>query len=353
MTARSVGLYLKTDGKALERSYKDHLSGFQQWEQKGHAAEWTLHPENMGQYLSIDETMLHKDLMTFLSNKDGHGKHGSLVASVAGTKSSDVIKILMQIPEDKRLAVKEVTMDFSDSMYAIVRASFPNAVIVIDCFHIIQRCTEAIEAIRLGEKRTAVKDQRKQQAAFKKKLERLVKQRKAYRAKHQKRYKGKKRGRKPMRLNQRFTPKELSNGDTVPELLTRSRYFLCTSGEEWGEKQKVRARLLFDMFPKIKEAHSLICSLRCIFKDKNLTRETAKNKLHDWYDKVTACTLREVKAARDAIKFKEEEVLNYFINHSTNASAESLNSKMKGFRAQLRGIQDLPFFMYRCSMIFG
>ena len=26
---------------------------------------------------------------------------------------------------------------------------------------------------------------------------------------------------------------------------------------------------------------------------------------------VSACTLREVKAARDAIKYKEDEVLNY------------------------------------------
>ena len=46
-------------------------------------------------------------------------------------------------------------------------------------------------------------------------------------------------------------------------------------------------------------------------------------------------------------------VLNYFIARSTNASAESLNSKMKAFRAQLRGVSDLPFFMYRLSTIFG
>ena len=46
-------------------------------------------------------------------------------------------------------------------------------------------------------------------------------------------------------------------------------------------------------------------------------------------------------------------MLNYFINRSTNAHAESLNSKLKGFRAQLRGVQDLPFFMFRASMIFG
>ncbi len=42
---------------------------------------------------------------------------------------------------------------------------------------------------------------------------------------------------------------------------------------------------------------------------------------------------------------------NYFNARSTNASAESLNSKMKAFMAQLRGVSDLPFFMYRMSTI--
>ena len=32
-------------------------------------------------------------------------------------------------------------------------------------------------------------------------------------------------------------------------------------------------------------------------------------------------------------KSKEDEVLNYFVNRATNAAAESLNSKMKGFRS--------------------
>ena len=145
----------------------------------------------------------------------------------------------------------------------------------------------------------------------------------------------------------------LANGETVIELLTRSKYLLSVSGEKWTDRLKTRAKILFKMFPKIKEAYTLICSLRSVFSNKSIDRVTAKVKLHEWYQKVSACTLREVKAARDAIKYKEDEVLNYFINKSTNAHAESLNSKLKGFRAQLRGVQDLPFFMFRASMIFG
>lgn len=353
ITARSLGLYFKVDGNNLERAYKEHLSGFRSWEQAGHAQDWVLLPENIGKRLGIDETMLHRDLTTFLTNKDGHGKRHTLIAAVRGTKASDVVKVLMQIPKEQREQVEEVTMDFSDSMYAIIAEAFPNATIVIDCFHIIKRCIEAVEELRLKAKREAQKALNKEKAEFKKKLERLVRSRKYYRKKHPKKYKGKKRGRKPQRLNKRFRPTMLSNGETVIELLTRSKYLLSMSGDKWTDRQKARARILFSMFPKIKEAYTLICSLRSVFANKNIDRVEAKRKLHEWYQKIAACTLREVKAARDTIKDKEEEVLNYFINRSTNAHAESLNSKLKGFRAQLRGVQDLPFFMYRTTMIFG
>ena len=144
-------------------------------------------------------------------------------------------------------------------------------------------------------------------------------------------------------MNKRFRPTMLVNGETVIELLTRSKYLLSVSGGKWTDRQKTCAKILFEMFPKIKEAYTLICSLKSVFSNKSIDLGAAKVKPHEWYQKVSACTLREVKAARDAIKYKEE-VLNYFINRSTNAHAESLNSKLKGVRAQLRGVQDLPFF---------
>ena len=44
------------------------------------------------------------------------------------------------------------------------------------------------------------------------------------------------------------------------------------------------------------------------------------------------------------------EVYETFV---TNASAESLNSGIKGFRAELHGISNLPFFFYRVCKIYG
>ena len=111
--------------------------------------------------------------------------------------------------------------------------------------------------------------------------------------------------------------------------------------------------LLFRLYPKIKESYDIVNKLRAIFRSTSLDKEAARVKLYGWYKTVNRCTIREIKSARDAIKSREDNVLNYFLERSTNASAESLNSKMKGFRAQLRGVSDLPFFMFRLCMIFG
>ena len=353
MTARCLGKFFFADGDNLERSYKHSLSDFPEWEQLEHAPDWILLPENIGERLSIDETSLQDDLFTFLSNKEGHCKKGTIVAAVRGTKVKDVVGVLLGIPEAERLKVKEVTMDLSEGMADIVAQAFPHATIVLDCVHIMQRCNDAIEEIRLRGKREAQAKVRKEKSEFKKRQKRNAAHRRWYRKTHPKKYKGKTRGRKPARKNEQFKPAKLSTGDTLVELLTRTKYALTQTPDKWSERTKERMALLFAKYPKIKQSYDIVNTLRAIFRSTSLTKETARKKLHDWYKVVNQCTIREVKSARDAIKSREDNVLNYFIARSTNASAESLNSKMKAFRAQLRGVSDLPFFMYRLCTIFG
>ena len=45
-------------------------------------------------------------------------------------------------------------------------------------------------------------------------------------------------------------------------------------------------------------------------------------------------------SAIQLIKNRQDSVLNYFATRATNAAAESLNAKMKWFRAELRGVAD-------------
>ena len=357
ITARQIGYTYMINSSTFAKRYKDTLSDFETWEQKRHASEWMLLPQNTGKELGIDETSLQGELYTIVHNKDAHGRKGAIVAVVKGTNPEDVLKVLMQLPEDKRKMTENVTMDLSDCMRAIAREAFPQAIAIRDCFHVVRRGGEGCEEIRLRLKREAIKDLNKTKAEFRKYLERLARQRKSYRkrmkAKHGKNWKKSKRGKKPKRLNMRFEPPRLKNGETLVEALTRCRKQLSMSRDKWSATQEYRAKILFELYPKLEEAYNLINSLRTIFRNKKLTKGTAKEKLEEWYEKVAACTLREIKSVRDTIKFYEDEILNYFIKRQTNASAESLNSKIKCFRTQVKGVTDIPFFMYRIATVLG
>ena len=80
--------------KQFEQQYKDHLSGFNQWEQKDHAERWMLFQDNIGPKLSIDEVeVTNGELYTVLTNKAAHGKKGALVGMCEGTKASEIAPI--------------------------------------------------------------------------------------------------------------------------------------------------------------------------------------------------------------------------------------------------------------------
>jgi transposase len=116
-----------------------------------------LFSENIGEYLSIDETAFtNSELYTIVTNKAAKGKKGALIAMVKGTKADTVIRILLKIPIGKRNKVKEVTLDMAGNMGLIVKKSFPKATRVIDRFHVQKLATQAIQEIRIKHRWEAI-----------------------------------------------------------------------------------------------------------------------------------------------------------------------------------------------------
>ena len=145
MPASTIADHYGVDGDRLERQYKEHLSGYHEWDQRDHAEEWLLFPENMGERLSIDETAPSQgELYTIVSNKDAHNGKGAIVAIVQGTRSENVISILEKMPESLRDKVSEITLDMANNMRKIARTCFPKAKVVIDRFHVQKLALEAV-----------------------------------------------------------------------------------------------------------------------------------------------------------------------------------------------------------------
>jgi len=91
--------------------------------------------------------------------------------------------------------------------------------------------------------------------------------------------------------------------------------------------------------------------LRNIYETKVKSR--AEEQLNQWIEKTTELKIEEFYTAANSINYNKENILNFFNNRSTNASAESFNSKIKLFRANLRGVTDVKFFLFRLYKLFA
>ena len=156
----------------------------------------------------------------------------------------------------------------------------------------------------------------------------------------------------PIRSNAAYHPERLKNNETKAELLMRSKYLLMVSPEKWTPSQRERAEILFELYPDLEMAYSLTHSLRMIFAQK-CDKEAGRKSIKKWHAKVGEFDNKAFNDIAAAMYDREDEILNYFVNRSTNASAESLNAKIKDFRAQLRGVIDKKFFIFRLVKIFG
>ncbi len=322
ISSNSLEKHYHINGNYFGQQYKEHLSDFQTWQQKPHAKDWILFPENMGTHLSIDETALSNgELYTVVSNKAGKGRKGTLVAMIEGTAAEKVIEVLDKIPEEKRDRVKEVTLDMANSMQKIVSSCFPKAKRVIDRFHVQKLAYDALQEIRIAHRWDAINEETNARENAK-------------------------------ADGVKYLPEILSNGDTRKQLLARSRYLLFKSGEKWTEKQKQRAAILFALYPDIKQAYSLTHSLRFIF-SKNKDKGVAYTKMAKWFNDVTNSGFKSFNTISATFYSHYPEILNFFDNRSTNASAESFNAKLKAFRASLRGVVDIEFFLFRVAKIYA
>ena len=309
-------------GRTLQRYYKDQLSEFKSWDQLKHAEDWLVFPDNIGQHLSLDETSVSRgELYTVLTNKAAKGKKGAIVAIVAGTKAEDVIKVISKIPIGKRKKVTEITLDMAANMNFLAKKCFPSASLVTDRFHVQQLATEALQQMRIKYRWEAIDAENDA-------IENAKQEGKA------------------------FNPTLLSNGDTLKQLLARSRYVLYKKEPDWIERQEERAKLLFELYPDIERAYKLSQELSGIF-ERTTEKIYGLTRLALWHEKVRQSGFKSFNTISRTIENHYKTIINYFDNRSTNASAESFNAKIKAFRAQYRGVRNIGFFLFRLTQIYA
>lgn len=318
------------NGQTLRKQYKDVISGYRNWEQLEHADEYVLFPENIGADLSLDETCLSNgEVYTLLTNKAAHGRKGTLVAMIRGVATDAVSAVLRKLPSAIRRVVRTVTTDLSSAMMLTVKKVFPGATLINDRFHVQRLMSEAVDQLRirlrwqvLEEENKALREHRARRKTAKSRTEREA-------------------------IGQ-WEPCRMANGETMPQIMARSRHVILKHESKWNGQQKRRAEVLFERFPKLKKAYGLSMRLTELFNKKSTPMQARLN-LARWYNDVE--TFGEVEFAHVLETFENhnETIINYFEERLTNASAESFNAKVKAFRAQFRGVGDIKFFMFRLA----
>ena len=162
-----------------------------------HADNYLIFPENITEHISIDEVSLSKgELYTIVTNKNTKCKNKqSLIAIINGTESKTIESALHKIPINQRCKVKEISMDMAPNMALAARHSFINSTAVIDRFHVVRLVCDAMQHLRTAFRWQEIDNEN---LAIKEAKDRGLK----------------------------YKSVVLSNGDTLKELLVRSKYSL-------------------------------------------------------------------------------------------------------------------------------
>ena len=208
------------------------------------------------------------------------------------------------------------------NMENIVKFTFPMAKMVTDRFHVQKLAYDAVQEMRIKYRWEAIEQENKEIALGKE-------------------------------AKQKYIPQILDNGDTLKQLLARSRFLLFKAESKWTPPtQRFRAELLFERYPALEQAYHLSMQLGHIYhfvKDKGV----AFTKLAQWYDRVEKAGFESFNVVVRSIQAHYLNILNYFDNRSTNASAESFNAKIKAFRSSFRGVKTVKFFLFRLANIYA
>lgn len=322
--------------KKLNRWYQLSLSGFVEAQNRGELDMYNLHvrekgkikeitvpilkPQNLGERMAIDEKTINGICYTILSNR----KTNKIALMTDTLKTKYLSQLMSHFDLNKRMDVINLSRDMASNYDWFGRQVFMNSYHVIDKFHVIQNMLVQLQSIRIRYRQ-----------------EELSKRREA-------------------KENQQvYQEKILSNGDIKLQLLARSRGLLFKLPNEFTEHQKERAKLLFDLFPDIKEAYKLINKIRRWYnppKGKRTYEKTKikkKKKIKELLKKLSDTGIEEMKNLAFMFKKNLPQILHYFIAKETNAKAEALNQNLQRFINVNYGARNSKFFLYRVKIHFS
>jgi transposase len=241
---------------------------------------------------AVDPYSLRWDLLSGLSEihlgLDGHHlvgrrfvetvtevKQGIPLGILPGITKAIIEKGLRSCPEELREKIKSINSDMDDGVIAVAREVCPNAIIVIDKFHVVADAGHRLSEARLIEQEI---------------------------------------------INQERAKKRMGRIDIPIQLFRLAR-------EHLHEDEKRKLEELFKQYPRLKIWYVVKEKLRDVYLAN--TREEGEKRLQSLMLILSVNDDAELVRWSRSLKYYKEEILNYFVYRTTNAYTEGIHVRCK------------------------
>ncbi len=350
-----IAYVLGMDARKLRRWYINSLSGFKQEKESGDLLKNDLKPfkdqvkqkvripivvpQNIGLHMAIDEKYINGEYYTILSNR----QTTKIALMIKSMYHQEIRAAITKYFGTKTFMVKTITKDGSDTFDWVARTCFPNAIKILDKFHIVRSAFEHLQSIRINLKQEHLKAVLDTKKDLEKRYHEALKQAQINGNK------------KPDKNLYHFKEPTMSNGETILEILHRSRYALYKYPDQWKKSQIQRMEILFKSFPVLGIAYEQVCNFRLWYHNNNVGKpiDVLKSQFETWLASVKKSKIQPIITFGQAVNSKIGQILNYFYFGYTNAKAETLNGKISRFIILNYGVRNIDYFTFRLKILFA
>ena len=249
--------------------------------------------------MGIDEIALlkgHRDFVAVISAQTEHGDL-YLLAVLPDRLKATVVAWLKTIPVTIRTRITTVCTDIWDGYITAVEEVLPEALIVIDRFHVARHYRDAVDALRKQEVRRLKKELPKQAHDD---------------------------------LKRTLWPFRKRPGDL-----------------DGTERERLDALLAHS--PALRQAYTLREELTVIF-DTARSKADGLRRIRFWRQRVVRSGLTCFDTFLSLLSSRLDQIANYFIEHQTSSFVEGLNNKLKVLKRRCYGLRNVVHLFQRLTL---
>jgi len=225
----------------------------------------------------------------------GEINNKKILAVLKDDRQATLRRYFQTWPEEAKSRVKELCIDMKSSYLTVLEEVFPDALIVLDRFHVIKEMVRQVEELR-----------------------------------------------KIMQNKGRIGDKRIN------------RFLLARNREDLSDDERERLKIIFEnnkKFPALQNAYFVKEKVREIYQARN--KKEAERKFEMLISQLEQFEVGKIKEMRDTLKRWKPYILNFFESRTTNAFIEGCHNKIKLLKRMSYGFRNFNNYVLKITLAFA